>query len=705
MTQKFDISKSVITFSAIILIVIRLLGDTVLFFSRALDTDTAAAWKFILFGMLYAVCTFAFFYKRVFSGKYTEKLMKDTFIRDSLRMCGLFAIMLAAIGLLPETLSAYLLENSLANLLLTDVFALAMSFLVCYLCYMFFKWTDLVKHKHTKVYNRLLIVFYAVILLSDLLDNIIPFEFFGVIRVLLYISGGILVILQFSNNSWIAVLPRNKKFKTYGACALSFVLLIILCGNATDDNSASYSAMVYFTDLNSVLTFPFICLLCAFAKIGMATLLSIPTGGIVERRTFEIESLTYLNQIVANTVEFDNLLKTICQLALSSTNAQIAWVEIFAHENSESKLYSENISPLQVQDIHKDTYAEKLLLNVSKPLLIGSVEEAIKENPQFEVFGFAGSMAIIPLYFKSEKIGNLVVISNDEYSLDDDTLTLLNAYKDNISIAIENAKLLEDSIEKEKYKQEVALAKDMQDKLLPKVVPQHISYSLAAKTQSAEIVGGDYYDIVYLKNGKMCILIGDVSGKGISASFYMAQLKGVVLSQAKEATTATDILKRINAVLYGKMDRKMYITLSALVLDDANGHVSFARGGHMPTVIKHSSEITFYQPKGFGIGLVPPSKYNSNLEEVSIQLSPGDVCFMFSDGVNELRNTAGDEFGYDNLKLFLSSDVFDSAQSVINSIETHLQEFACNAGQIDDITIVAVVFMPQSDTGKQKDNT
>ena len=78
---------------------------------------------------------------------------------------------------------------------------------------------------------------------------------------------------------------------------------------------------------------------------------------------------------------------------------------------------------------------------------------------------------------------------------------------------------------------------------------------------------------------------------------------------------------------------------------------------------------------------------------------------MFSDGVNELRNTAGDEFGYDNLKLFLSSDVFDSAQSVINSIETHLQEFACNAGQIDDITIVAVVFMPQSDTGKQKDNT
>jgi len=474
---------------------------------------------------------------------------------------------------------------------------------------------------------------------------------------------------------------------------LAIIISISLSILIFTDDTNLHSALAYFMGGTSVLSgFPFFCLIIYFFKIFFSAIAALPTSEIVERKTYEIRSLAYLNKIIAETIDFDNLLKTVANLAVSSTRGHFSWIEIYDKSHEIEKLFSEGIEISALDSIQNNQELMSFFFSIDKPLLIDSVPDEAKNNPHLSEIKICNSLIVVPLYHKTMKIGNIVVANSEEYGLASEDINVLAAFSDNVNIAIENAKLLADSIEKEKFKQEITLAKEMQDKLLPRSLPQANNYSIAAYSKSAEVVGGDYYDFVYLKDNKLCLLIGDVSGKGISAAFYMAQLKGVVISLAKECETAGELLKRINSALYGKMDRQMYITLSAVSINDELGNISFARAGHMPTVVKQDSGIAFHTPKGFGIGLVAEKMFNPALEEVNIRLNNGEMCFLFTDGVNELRNKNEEEFGYDALKLILTQNVYDNASGVVEKFVSSLNDYSQGNKQHDDITILSIVY-------------
>ncbi|MFA6571850.1 MAG: SpoIIE family protein phosphatase, partial [Bacteroidota bacterium] len=273
-----------------------------------------------------------------------------------------------------------------------------------------------------------------------------------------------------------------------------------------------------------------------------------------------------------------------------------------------------------------------------------------------------------------------------------------SAFSDNVSVAFENARLVKDSIEKERYKRELLLAREIEEKLLPRILPKINNYSLSAFSSPAEEVGGDYYDLVHLKDGKPCLLIGDVSGKGISAAFHMAQLKGVVLAVAPESSGASDILKRINATLYGAMEKQMYITLSAVVVNDENGNITIARAGHMPFLFKHNGDITSILPKGIGIGLAEKSFFNANIEETDCIMQKGDICLLFTDGVNELQNHKNEEFGINSLKQVLRYEIHKNIENLLSDIRIQLKNYSGNVPPHDDMTIVALEFSDKTNT-------
>ena len=237
------------------------------------------------------------------------------------------------------------------------------------------------------------------------------------------------------------------------------------------------------------------------------------------------------------------------------------------------------------------------------------------------------------------------------------------------------------------------LAREMEEKLLPGVLPEIEGYSIAAFSIPATEVGGDYYDIVTLKTGKKCILIGDVSGKGMSSAFYMAQLKGVVMALAPESLSPSDLLSKINQTLFNNIERQMYITLSAISINDADGNISFSRAGHMPVFIKINEEIKTFQPNGIGIALTGSKLFNRNIEEVNIELSKASACIMFTDGINELRNSVNSEFGFDSLKQILKNSVYNSrAESLIIEIKNNIESFLGNNIPHDDMTVVVLVY-------------
>jgi serine phosphatase RsbU (regulator of sigma subunit) len=269
---------------------------------------------------------------------------------------------------------------------------------------------------------------------------------------------------------------------------------------------------------------------------------------------------------------------------------------------------------------------------------------------------------------------------------------LLSAFRDNICIALENARLLLDSLEKEHFKREFLLAREMQKKLLPQTVPTIENYSIAAFSTPAEEIGGDYYDFIQLKDDSIAVIIGDVSGKGMNAAFYMAQMKGVVLSVAKDVKSATDLLKGINRNLYQYMDKQMFITLSAVVINRNNNKVYLARAGHTPIIYKSNGSINVLTPKGMGIGLSAPDFFDENLDCIELNLMPDDLILLFTDGVNELNTYEGIEFGVESIKEFCSKANYENSNSLLFDIKKILDNKLNGKLQRDDITVVSIIY-------------
>ena len=157
---------------------------------------------------------------------------------------------------------------------------------------------------------------------------------------------------------------------------------------------------------------------------------------------------------------------------------------------------------------------------------------------------------------------------NEEYGFDNDDIDLLGAFTNHIVIALENTKLVKKSLDKERLEHELRLAHDVQLNLLPKEVPvPSDSIDLAAASMPAHEVGGDYFDFIEIDDDHLGMVIGDVSGKGTSAAFYMAEIKGMIQAYSRIYDSPLKILSDVNRALHGNMDRRSFISLTYAILN------------------------------------------------------------------------------------------------------------------------------------------
>jgi serine phosphatase RsbU (regulator of sigma subunit) len=440
-------------------------------------------------------------------------------------------------------------------------------------------------------------------------------------------------------------------------------------------------------------------------------MLSIPTSGIIERKYSDLNSLSYLNRVIAHSIDFNSLIETISNLCLVSGGGSIVWTDIISKDGKSNihSLHSSIKLPKSkesiIKELEEEFYSEPSLdifKNLSASYHIESILEY--ENTAITKLGKifnAKSFLIVPMMSGSEKVGTLYLLHPNEYGFDRDFLTLLSAFSDNLNIAIENIRLLEESIEKEKFKKELKIAREIEQKLIPTEMPELKHYSLAGYTIPADEVGGDYYDIIHLKDGRPCLLIGDVSGKGMSAAFYMVLLKGVVLSVGNQAGTVTELLKKINCVLFKEMEKQMFITISAVKIEDEQGNISMARAGHMPFLIKNDSETIELKPAGIGIGLTSPDIFDTVLKEVKYKLSAGQSIVMYSDGVVEMFKD-DNELKPEFLKQIINNSVYTDSKELLNEIKLKIDNLKNEYRIIDDMTLVCLTY--GEDKKKEKNN-
>ena len=234
---------------------------------------------------------------------------------------------------------------------------------------------------------------------------------------------------------------------------------------------------------------------------------------------------------------------------------------------------------------------------------------------------------------------------------------------------------------------ELELSQVVQRALLPQNVPAIPSYDVAAFSRPAQIVTGDYFDFLPFEDGTYGFVVADVSGHGVSAGMLIASLQTAFHTLAPEADSPVNVLERINRLYVHNINFTTFVTLFYARLDPQTRVLSYASGGHNPPLLYHSAtgESDWLKPTGPAIGLVDAFVYRS----AEVQLSPGDVLLLYTDGIVEAINPAGTEqFGYNRLLEIVQQGEGLSANELIHNVRQALSDFTQGALLADDITLI-----------------
>lgn len=358
-------------------------------------------------------------------------------------------------------------------------------------------------------------------------------------------------------------------------------------------------------------------------------------------------------------------------------------------KNLELWIKESNDQPKGIQDsIYLYLYAKdnnpKFLFDVN--LLEGKLPEEFKKYLKNK-----GIVLSLPVLIKDTLIGSINLGEKPEgtpYTEED--IDLLKTICSNISIVYENSRLRVVEIKKNKIEEELKVAKNIQEGLLPNNNFSFEKLEISCSSQPARIIGGDFYDVIKLEEDKVLVVIADVSGKGLPAALYMAKVQALIRFASKIFKTPKEIISEVNKQVYDKFEKKSFVTVSLGLFDLKTNKVRFIRAGHNPAIFARNGSIELLNTRGIGLGLDRDEIFNKNLDEYEIQLDKGSLLLFYTDGLNEAMNKNKEEFGMERLINIIKQKKNLSPSEISNHLTEEVRNFVSDAEQHDDITLVVV---------------
>jgi serine phosphatase RsbU (regulator of sigma subunit)/anti-sigma regulatory factor (Ser/Thr protein kinase) len=319
------------------------------------------------------------------------------------------------------------------------------------------------------------------------------------------------------------------------------------------------------------------------------------------------------------------------------------------------------------------------------------VDKLYLASPALQAMKDAGVKLAIPLVSQGELVGLLNLgsrLSEQDYSSDD--RGLLTTLATQSAPAVRVAQLVQDqqiqARENERIQYELRVAQLIQKTLLPKDLPALPGWKVNAYYQAARQVGGDFYDFIYFDDGRLGLVIGDVTDKGVPAALLMATTRSVLRAVAQRVVKPGQVLERVNEIIYQDIPPKMFVTCLYALLDPETGQLIYANAGHDLPYHRHQlGEVTELRATGMPLGLMPGMKY----EEKETTLAHGDSILFYSDGIVEAHNSDRGMYGFPRLMKLMGEYAEDS--SLRDVVLEDLVEFTGPAWeQEDDITMVTL---------------
>ncbi len=497
------------------------------------------------------------------------------------------------------------------------------------------------------------------------------------------------IVINSFRTEWVKFINKNEKLKAL-FYSLALVVLMILWKAKGSILVTHYNVIAanFFYMGNVFIAVYFIISM-------LVILLHLPTAGLYDRRVKELSSLYNLSRYMVGVFDINQVKQIITDQTIEIVGANYCWLLVKNQVSQQFELGASNNLPLSFSESFIQNPMNELTAWISDkkmPLKIDRLGKSKLTSKMTLWQNSNGSLLGIPLISNEEIVGILFAVKSDEYGFMTDDQALLTMFANHATLAIENANLIKRSLEREKYEQELKVAHEAQRKLLPDKMPEIKYVQIDAICKTANEVGGDYYDFIYYDESKLGVIIGDVSGKGAEAAFYMAEVKGVIESLGSIHSSPKDLLIQTNKILYQTLDSKTFISALFGVFDFSKKLFTFCRAGHCPLLYwsNKKNDIYLIEPPGLALGLDSGKHFEKNLAEETIQLNAEDIFIFFTDGINEARDDHQQEFEEQRLCDILYEHHHQTASAIKNIIIDKIENFVGGHKQHDDMTTVVI---------------
>lgn len=522
-------------------------------------------------------------------------------------------------------------------------------------------------------------------------------NFLVTVKRILAAALAVACILLAANVNWTAYLTVKQKLRSL--FVMGVILILFMAYSYTFPFEVLKGAENFgHIAVSKYMFFSFIFGFPASYSVFSALVLifNLPTTSVFEQRSSELASFQRIHQsIQSSKLDYEQIFNTLLDSSILTSNSSTGWIKITDQEIIEKGfelVHHKDIDPKEITDLKQGNQVTEKVIRDRKYYHVKN----LKKHRAFQgTSSRYRSMLVIPILSRDKAIGALFLVQELSNTFEDENIRSLVTFAEQAAIAIENAELLESSLGIERYKKEVQIARKVQEQILPKDLPANGEVEFFAVTQDAENIGGDFYDFYKYNDHLYKVALGDISGKGTEAAFYMAQTKGIFQALAPLKMSVKEFLVNANLALGNCLRRRDFMTLTYLEIDLEKQEVELLRAGHCPTLYYCAAEDRLQyieKPDMPGLGIIRNDSFPNYVPEPTrINPGPGDMIVLFTDGIVEAKNADREEFDYERVMQLAEKHRKDSPREMSEKLLAGVEEFT--GGEIDDdYTILTIKF-------------
>ncbi|MEN8208011.1 MAG: GAF domain-containing SpoIIE family protein phosphatase, partial [Candidatus Fermentibacteria bacterium] len=445
------------------------------------------------------------------------------------------------------------------------------------------------------------------------------------------------------------------------------------------------SSLALGTLIGCVFTILLIFSSVTFLKI----LFLLPSARLVDRKLNQLRIMDGLGQSIYSTFDEDKIVHASVTLGRKISGADRCWAVKMDEEGF-------NLWETRANDLQETSFPPEWHGKVLSRLEKTGGTLLYNRYPNSSLAGSAGKDSPLPgsliaslLKIRKKTFGILYASMDRQFGFMNESKGLVETFARQVAAAIDNARLMETELERERYREELAIARSIQEGLLPGELPEIENVDIAGISVPSMQVGGDYYDVFSIPSGLYGIAIADVAGKGTSAALLMAALQSALHAVAPGmGVNAGETVQKLNSLMSRRMPDDKFITFFYGVLDPVGKTFSYCCAGHDPPVLlRNDGTLSSLSEGGLVLGIKGDAEYRTT----TLKMNPDDRLLLYTDGITESMDTeTGEEFGLARLEDYLAGQDSLQSQAVLENLLDRLSSFRGEAAALDDMTLLMI---------------